>query len=542
MKHRARRRQKMRPRTQAASPAPPSDLSTTPAAPSRLRARVLLVVTAVALCALGSWIGYSLMSGGSAPEQQKPAGPRPGEVAAAQTSRVHKTEDPPSTGVGPKTVPKTAPGASFLEAFGDKGTEAADDKQRPLHSSDDLQKRFLTLAADKEQGEDAVQQQFKAALKKTSPEEVRQAKAAADALAAKLNKTLASFEKDLKRAREARPEDPVLQWLTGELLMVVGGEPEAILPYLRQARKAGLEQPRLLASLAFVLVKTNHFAEAYDPAARALASGAQDPYLWRQFVRAAFALEKFATVVERVEQIFPDQRPAWAAKMRLDAMLMEARWQAEKRLRAAEQKADDLPRVRLVIEHRRFARDANGSATTRIESTGTGEVILELFEDQAPNTVANFLQLASDKVYDGTRFYRAEGAAIVAGGDPKSKTGDAAGDGSGGPGYVIPDEFQRPEARAHFRGCISMVNTGPGTAGSQFFITLVPMPSMDGHFTVFGRVLQGQDVVDRITRGRTNPEVGFYGRLIPGDLLIRAEVLRKRPHEYKVLKEQPAAP
>ena len=494
-------------------------------------------VTAIALCALGAWIGYSLMSGPSAPEQPKPAGSPSGPVAAAPTARAKKADPLPSTSV----KPKPAPGTSFLEAFGDKGSGAEDDGQLPVLSSDDLQKQFLTMAAAKEQGEDGVQQQLKTALEKSSPEELRQATAARDILEAKLNKELASFEKDLQRARETRPEDPVLQWLTGELLMLVGGEPEAILPYFRQARKAGLEQPRILASLAFVLVKTNQFAEAYDAAARAIGTEEQDPYLWRQFVRAAFALEKFATVIERVEQVFPDQRPAWATKMRHDAMLMEAKWQAEQRQRAAEHKADDLPRVRLLIEHRRFARDANGSATTRIESTGKGEVILELFEDQAPNTVANFLQLASDKVYDGTRFYRADAAAMVAGGDPKSRTGDAAADGSGGPGYTIPDEFQRPGARGHFRGSIGMFKRMDEQrvlhpAGSQFFITLVPMPSLDGKFTVFGRVIQGQDVVDRITCGRTNPEVGFYGRLIPGDLLIRAEVLRKRPHEYKVLK------
>jgi cyclophilin family peptidyl-prolyl cis-trans isomerase len=84
-----------------------------------------------------------------------------------------------------------------------------------------------------------------------------------------------------------------------------------------------------------------------------------------------------------------------------------------------------------------------------------------------------------------------------------------------------------------------MVNTGPHSAGSQFFITLVPKHEMDGLFTVFGRVIKGIDVVDSITRGRTNPQVGRFGQIIPGDLLVHAVVLRKRPHAYPVTKEQP---
>jgi cyclophilin family peptidyl-prolyl cis-trans isomerase len=78
-----------------------------------------------------------------------------------------------------------------------------------------------------------------------------------------------------------------------------------------------------------------------------------------------------------------------------------------------------------------------------------------------------------------------------------------------------------------------MVNYGPHTAGSQFFIALVPNPAMDGRFTVFGRVLRGQDVIDHITPGRTNKSIGRGGKIIPGDLLVRAEVIRKQPGRGK---------
>ena len=101
-----------------------------------------------------------------------------------------------------------------------------------------------------------------------------------------------------------------------------------------------------------------------------------------------------------------------------------------------------------------------GVPLTTVETTGKGEVVLELFEDQAPAAVANFISLVTAKTYDGTRFYLSEAASLVAGGDPKSKTGDPSEDGTGGPGYFIPDEFKRADARGHFRGSIGMINNG----------------------------------------------------------------------------------
>ena len=86
-----------------------------------------------------------------------------------------------------------------------------------------------------------------------------------------------------------------------------------------------------------------------------------------------------------------------------------------------------------------------------------------------------------------------------------------------------------------------MAQNGPGKAGSQFFITLVAAPEFDGNSTAFGRVIRGQEVLDQVTEGRTNHEVGEFGKIIPGDLIVRAEVIRKRPHAYVVSKLTPAA-
>jgi len=459
--------------------------------------------------------------------------PRAGE---SSTKTVKKLPDAAFRGplptTGHESKPKPGEESPFLEAFGDKSV-GEEEKHGPVLDNQELEKRFEALVDARERC-NALEKR----MLTEPPAAARQAAAESAKLQEQLDKDLARFQKDVGQARKARPNDGVPQWLTGELLIFVGGEPEEMLPYFHHALAAGLKQPRLFASLARALIESNQFGPAYETALQALDTGSQDPYIWSAFARAAVALEKFAMVIDQVERAFPEQPPAWAAKMRRDAMLGEAHWQAEQRLRRAEQQADNLPRVRLVIEHRRYARKPGGGVSNRVESTGKGEVILELFEDQAPNTVANFLRLIADKAYDGTRFYLAEPAALVAGGDPRTTTADAHADGTGGPGYAIADEYQRPSARRHFRGSLGMVNTGPNTAGSQFFITLVPLPEMDGRFTVLGRVIEGQEVVDRITPGRTNRNVGSFGRLVPGDLLVRAEVIRQRPHVYTVQKVQ----
>ena len=124
--------------------------------------------------------------------------------------------------------------------------------------------------------------------------------------------------------------------------------------------------------------------------------------------------------------------------------------------------------------------------------TSRGRIVLELAEDDAPNTVANFINLAEKGFYDGLVFHRVIADFMIQGGDPT-------GTGSGGPGYVIADEFS-PRLR-HERGVISMANAGPNTGGSQFFITHVACPHLDGKHAVFGRVVEGMEVVDAIRQG-----------------------------------------
>ena len=124
--------------------------------------------------------------------------------------------------------------------------------------------------------------------------------------------------------------------------------------------------------------------------------------------------------------------------------------------------------------------------------TDKGTIRIELFADKTPKTVANFEKLAKESFYDGLTFHRVIPDFMIQGGCPK-------GDGTGGPGYKFADEFH-PSLKHDSPGILSMANAGPNTNGSQFFITHVPTPWLDGKHTVFGKVIEGQDVVDAIEK------------------------------------------
>ncbi len=128
--------------------------------------------------------------------------------------------------------------------------------------------------------------------------------------------------------------------------------------------------------------------------------------------------------------------------------------------------------------------------TTATIQTNHGAIEVELFDEDAPKTVENFVTLARDGFYDGVTFHRVIPDFMVQGGDPT-------GTGSGGPGYQFEDEINEHKL---VRGALAMANAGPGTNGSQFFVvTAEACPWLDGKHTVFGRVTSGMDVVDRIS-------------------------------------------
>ncbi|HEX7172484.1 MAG TPA: peptidylprolyl isomerase [Candidatus Limnocylindria bacterium] len=135
------------------------------------------------------------------------------------------------------------------------------------------------------------------------------------------------------------------------------------------------------------------------------------------------------------------------------------------------------------------ALDTSKSYTARLK-TEKGDIVIELYADRVPRTVENFVTLARAGFYDGTTFHRVINGFMAQGGDPT-------GTGTGGPGYQFEDEFH-PSLRHDAAGVLSMANAGPGTNGSQFFITHGPTPHLDNRHSVFGKVTEGMEVLRSI--------------------------------------------
>jgi cyclophilin family peptidyl-prolyl cis-trans isomerase len=304
-------------------------------------------------------------------------------------------------------------------------------------------------------------------------------------------------------ALKAAPDDPGLLEVRGEAYLIYQKNDQA-LPDLEKLLKLKPEDAELLLKVA----RLEHSVNRYEPAAvnfekivkkdekniEARVLLATCNYSIQKFQEA----EKLFAEVLKIEQLDPEQRSRAAQFQEMSQKYIPL-WNSEQQIRAKEAKSDDLPRVKL--------------------TTTKGVVEIELLENEAPNTVANFVELVSKKYYDGLKFHRVIPGFMAQGGDP-------AGNGSGGPGYRFRDEIP-PAYRRHFRGSLSMANSGPDTNGSQFFITHLPTDWLNGKHTVFGRVLSGQDVVDL---------------LIVGDAIVTAEVTRKRDHEYKVVKIEDKKP
>ncbi|MGL4593297.1 MAG: peptidylprolyl isomerase [Thermoguttaceae bacterium] len=192
---------------------------------------------------------------------------------------------------------------------------------------------------------------------------------------------------------------------------------------------------------------------------------------------------------------------------------LKKEWAKELEIRKSETEAGEkdpaqkLPRVLLKIK--------NGPKTE--------DVVVELFENEAPNTVKNFISLVESGFYNGLVFHRVLPMFMAQGGDPT-------GSGAGGPGYCIDCETSNPNYRKHFRGTLSMAHAGPNTGGSQFFMTFVPTSMLDGKHTAFGRIVEGMDVladIQRIDPGDENQVVKELSRI------VEAKVLNKRDHSYE---------
>ena len=148
--------------------------------------------------------------------------------------------------------------------------------------------------------------------------------------------------------------------------------------------------------------------------------------------------------------------------------------------------------------HRTFSKQEiqRMEQTTATIETKFGEITLKFLPEVAPNHVNNFIELAKDGFYDGTTFHRIVPGFVIQGGDPNTKSNDRSRHGTGGPGYTLKAEFSK---LPHKRGTLSMARAAnPDSAGSQFFICVADAPFLDGEYTVFGEVVKGMDVVDKI--------------------------------------------
>ena len=217
---------------------------------------------------------------------------------------------------------------------------------------------------------------------------------------------------------------------------------------------------------------------------------------------AAYCLDDFAAAETHLNQAQAAGVMTSTAEQCLsDLNKAKAAWAVEQGIREEEAKDDDLPRVKL--------------------QTSKGDIVIELFENEAPKAVGNFVSLVEKQYYDGLIFHRVLPGFMAQGGCPQ-------GTGTGGPGYEIPCECHQENHRKHFRGSLSMAHAGRDTGGSQFFLTFKRTPHLDGLHTVFGRVIEGTDVLAKIQR--RDPSQG--GPLPTPDKIVKAEVVRKREHEY----------
>lgn len=282
-----------------------------------------------------------------------------------------------------------------------------------------------------------------------------------------------------------------------------------------------------LAAFAQSYYGADQYETALTAAEALIAADYSNKRIYSLAGKAAFNLCDF----DKAEKYLKTAKDNSAIDVRADRYLenipaYKKLYAKEKEIQAAEAKADDLPRVSL--------------------QTSKGEIVLELFENQAPQTVGNFVNLVEKGYYNGLSFHRVIGEFMAQGGDPN-------GDGTGGPGYEILCECYKPEKRLHFRGSLSMAHRGKDTGGSQFFITFLPAANLDGDavdpnnkgnaHTVFGRVISGLDVLAKLQRREpTDPHASFGGeptKPLPADKILVAKVLRKRSHAYEPTKAGP---
>lgn len=325
-------------------------------------------------------------------------------------------------------------------------------------------------------------------------------------------KSVLSDMRDLQAQSQNTEDEKLSPMVTKYDTLIQKGE--SLIPTLRDAaigvyKEAPNEDKQIwrwLSTIAQDYVSSDRYEDA-KPALDALLEGkAPDPTIANNAGIVAFTMNDFATAKKLLEEAAGAGVLTSTSQQMLGVADDYAKyWEEEKKLR---ERADALtgdtmlPRVKM--------------------ETNRGSMVIELFEDEAPESVGNFINLVESGFYDGLSFHRVLPGFMAQGGCPE-------GTGSGGPGYTIYCECYGENHRKHFAGTLSMAHAGRDTGGSQFFLTFTPQPQLNGKHTVFGRVIEGMDVLAKLKR--RNPEQSA-DMVFAGDTIVKAEVLNKRDHDY----------
>jgi cyclophilin family peptidyl-prolyl cis-trans isomerase len=266
------------------------------------------------------------------------------------------------------------------------------------------------------------------------------------------------------------------------------------------------ELTRLLVGIVANDVRSDRYDAAMELASLLIENGCEEKAIYGQAGAATYCRDQFDLAEQYLKTaqdagVLPEDGEFFLS----DLAEAKKRWEQEQATREAEAKADDLPRVLL--------------------KTSKGDLTIELYENEAPQAVANFISLVEQGFYNGLTFHRVLPGFMAQGGCPE-------GTGTGGPGYKIYCECQKENHRNHFRGSLSMAHAGPNTGGSQFFLTFRRTAHLDGRHTVFGRVIEGLPVLEKLQR--IDPSA--RGTNTTPDKIVEAKVLRKRDHEYQPTK------
>lgn len=318
-------------------------------------------------------------------------------------------------------------------------------------------------------------------------------------------KKLQAMQREFQTANEERQQE-----LAKEYETAVVGMQKAFPEMRKLAMAAYAEDPKadpkvidFLGAMVARELSGDEYEVALKSATELIDNGCKDSVILGLAGQAAYCLDDF----DLADKYFTAAKKSGRldrAGLQYAQDVEEAKeaWAEEKEIRKAEAAKDDNPRVKL--------------------ETSKGDLIIELYENQAPGTVGNFVSLVKKGFYDGLSFHRVLPGFMAQGGDPE-------GTGGGGPGYKIFCETDRKDYRKHFRGTLSMAKTAAkNTGGSQFFLTFRRTSHLDGEHTVFGRVIEGLDILEKLQRIDPQQPSG-----VEPDTIKKATVIRDRGHEYK---------